>query len=110
MENPMQYLNGVHYRIEADAELEDLEKVEQVLNELAKSLTKTLPKIKGEVKVLGIDSLDASSVVYRITAPVSSLEQYAAQRIMRKEIKEALDKENIKIPFPQIEVHNSNES
>ncbi|MCI8548550.1 MAG: mechanosensitive ion channel family protein [Bacilli bacterium] len=89
---------------------EDLEKVEQVLNELAKSLTKTLPKIKGEVKVLGIDSLDASSVVYRITAPVSSLEQYAAQRIMRKEIKEALDKENIKIPFPQIEVHNSNES
>lgn len=94
---------GVDY----DAKTEDVEKV---LNEVASSLTKTLPKIKGEVKVLGIDSLDSSAVVYRITAPVSSLEQYTAQRIMRKEIKEALDKAGIKIPFPQVEVHSGNES
>ena len=85
---------------------EDMDHVEKVLNKVAKELTKTLPKIKGEAKVLGIDSLDDSAVVYRITAPVSSMEQYSAQRIMRKKIKEALDKENIKIPFPQVEVHN----
>ena len=34
------------------------------------------------------------------------MEQYTTERIMRKKIKEVLDKEKIKIPFPQLEVHN----
>jgi len=85
---------------------EDLEKVEKVLNNIAEELTKNLPKLKGEVKVLGINELEGSSIVYRITATVSSMEQYNAERIIRKKIKETFDKEKIKIPFPQLEVHN----
>ncbi len=84
----------------------DLDEVEKILDSVAADLTKTLPKIKGSVKVLGIDSLGDSAIVYRLTATVSSMEQYNTQRIMRKKIKEALDKANIKIPFPQVEVHN----
>lgn len=84
----------------------NMDKVEKVLNNLAKDLTKTLPKLKGDVQVLGITELADSSVVYRITAPVSSMEQYTTERIMRKKIKEVLDKEKIKIPFTQLEVHN----
>ena len=33
-------------------------------------------------------------------------ENFAVERLIRKEIKERLDKEKIKIPYPQIEVHN----
>lgn len=85
---------------------EDLEKVEKVLDKLVKNLNKTLPKLKGEVELLGINELADSSVIYRITAPVSSMEQYKTERLIRKELKSALDKEKIKIPFPQLEVHN----
>ncbi len=84
----------------------DMDKVEQTLNNVIEDLNKTLPKLKGNVELLGINELDDSSVVYRIIAPVSSMEQYKTERIMRKKIKLALDKAKIKIPYPQVEVHN----
>ena len=58
-------------------------------------------------KLLGIDNLGDSAVIYRITCPVASNKQFEAERIMRKEIKKVLDQEQIKIPYPQIEVHNN---
>ncbi|MCI8588928.1 MAG: mechanosensitive ion channel family protein [Bacilli bacterium] len=84
----------------------NLDRVEKVLNELAKELTETLPDLKGDVKVLGIEKMDNSSIVYRITAPTKSLAHYNVQRLMRKEIKQCLEKAKIKIPYPQVEVHH----
>jgi len=86
----------------------DINKVEKVLQKLAENLTNTLPDLKGEVQVLGIEKLEDSSIVYRMIAPTKSLSHYNVQRIMRKEIKECLEKNNIKIPYPQIEVHHGN--
>lgn len=88
---------------------DDVEKVEKVLTKLAANLTKILPKLKGPVEVLGIQDLDSSAVVFRITAKTQALEQFNVERMIRKEVKLCLDKENIKIPYPQIEVHNGNE-
>ena len=87
---------------------EDSEKVEQVLNELAEELTRILPKLKGKVELLGIQELSSSSVRYRIIAPTISMEHFDIERKIRKSVKERLDKENIKIPYQQIEVHNGN--
>jgi len=85
---------------------ENVQKVEEVLTELAEELTETLPNLKGKVEVLGIEKLDDSSVVFRIIAPTKPLEHYKIQREIRKQIKQRLDKKKIKIPYPQIEVHN----
>lgn len=85
---------------------DNVEKVEKVLKELAKELSNSLTKLKGPVEVLGIESLSDSAVIFRLTAKTSSLEHFRIQREIRKEIKLRLDKENIKIPYPQIEVHN----
>ena len=82
------------------------EEVEKVLKNLAKELSGKIEEAKGEIEVLGINELDNSSVVYRVTLEVSSMQQYAVQRLLRKKIKEALDNAKIKIPYPQIEVHN----
>ena len=84
----------------------DSDKVEKVLNDLAKNLKGKIPKSKGDIKILGIEDLEASGVIYRVTVEVASNEQYTAQRILRKEIKKALDAANIEIPYQQIEVHN----
>lgn len=86
---------------------EDNDKVETVLTELVSTLSSTIPHSKGEAKLLGIDNLGDSAVVYRITCLVASNKQFEAERIMRKEIKKVLDQEQIKIPYPQIEVHNN---
>lgn len=86
---------------------EDNEKVLDVLNNLTTELKTKIKKSKGDVRVLGIESLDDSAVIYRVVVPVAPMEQYEAQRILRYEIKKALENNNIKIPFPQIEVHNN---
>lgn len=82
------------------------EKVEKVLNELAKTLNGKMPEAKGELQILGITDLADSSVVYTVALEVSSMQQYTVERLLRKEIKRAFDDNNIKIPYPQIEVHN----
>lgn len=82
------------------------EKVEKVLNKLATSLNGKIENATGPVEVLGINNLADSSVIYRVTVKVKPMHQFETERFLRKEIKNALDKANIKIPFPQIEVHN----
>jgi len=85
---------------------DNLEKVEKTLNELAERLSKEIPNLKGSIEVLGIENLDSSAVVYRMTAKTKSLQQFTVQRQIRKEVKLALDQAKIKIPYTQIEVHN----
>ena len=90
---------GVAYEI-------DSEKVLKILNKLADDLDGKVPDAKGKMKVLGINELGDSSVVYRVTMEVSSMKHYSVERYLRKEIKKAFDSANIKIPYPQLEVHN----
>lgn len=84
----------------------DMDKVEETLNKMAQDLSNKIPKSKGEIKVLGINELESSGMVYRVTLETASAEHIGVERILRKEIKKALDKANIEIPYQQIEVHN----
>lgn len=83
-----------------------IEKVEKVLNDMANKISGKIPKTKGNVKVQGITELEASGVIYRITVETDSAKHLEVERLLRKEIKQALDAANIKIPYQQIEVHN----
>jgi small-conductance mechanosensitive channel len=51
-------------------------------------------------KVLGVQNLGASDVVIRIICKTRNMEQWGVERALRKAIKEALDANNIEIPFP----------
>lgn len=92
---------GVSYK-------EDYDHVEKVVNNLLKKLNKekTIPKVIGDISLLGINKLGDSSVEVRIVAETEAMENFAVERLLRKEIKKCFDTENIKIPYPQIEVHN----
>ncbi len=85
---------------------EDQDKVVRVLENLSKELDGKIKDAKGEIKILGINELSDSCIVYRVVLEVETMQHYDVERILRKEIKAAFDKENIKIPYPQIEVHN----
>lgn len=84
----------------------DIEKVEKVLTNLCERLSSELPHIKGKVELLGINSLEPSSIRYRITVVTESMKHYVVQRKMRKEVKLELDKHKIVIPYNQVVIHN----
>ncbi|MBQ8131945.1 MAG: mechanosensitive ion channel family protein [Bacilli bacterium] len=85
---------------------EDADKAIEVLTELSKELEGKIPNTTGTMNVLGIIELDDSSVNIRVTMETGSMKQYEVERRLRKEIKRAFDEKGIKIPYPQIEVHN----
>jgi len=45
-------------------------------------------------------------VLIRVAVKTDVLQHFGVQRKIRKEIKKLFDKEGIKIPYTQIEVHN----
>ena len=79
----------------------DIGKVETALNKLCKKLQKELNELKGDIKLLGIESLDESNLVFRITAEVETGKQYEIEREIRKQVKLLLDKTNIEKPQEQ---------
>ena len=86
----------------------DSDKVEATLNKMAENLYKKIPKATGKINILGINELEASGVIYRVTVETLPAEHIGVERLLRKEIKKTLDEANIKIPYQQIEVHNGN--
>ena len=85
---------------------EKYEKVESVLNDVINNLKKdTL--FEEIVLAPGIEDLSSSSVVYRISTIINIKDKFEAKRKILKEIKVTFDKNNIKIPYTQIEVHNA---
>lgn len=86
---------------------ENYDRIEKTVNNLLEKLNrKKIPNVKGDIKLLGITKLGDSSIEIRIVVETASYEHFEVERILRKEIKSMFDKENIKIPYPQIEVHN----
>lgn len=84
----------------------DLNKVEKVLNVAVATLKEKVPELTQDAMVLGVEKLDDSAVVYRIIGRCKPAKHFEAQRKIRRYLKESLDKAGIKIPYPQIEVHN----
>lgn len=84
---------------------ENIEKVEKILNNLFKNIKN--PNIIGDIKLLGIEKLDSSSVIFRIEAEVKPMKQYETKRDLLKQIKIELDKNNIEIPYEQLVIHNA---
>lgn len=84
----------------------DVEKVENILNNLCLRLQSELNNLTGDVQMLGIEELDENALIFRITAEVISGEQFGVQREIRKQVKIELDKNKIKIPYNQLVVHN----
>lgn len=84
----------------------DIKKVEKVLNEIKEKLDTEIEELTSPITIEGIDSLSTSSIDYLLTVKTSARNQYMVRRRITKEIKLAFDKNNIKIPYTQIEVHH----
>ena len=72
----------------------------------ASNIKDKIPNLVDDITLLGVQELSDSSVIFRITAKCKPAKHFEVERILKKEFKNCLDKNGIKIPYPQIEVHN----
>ncbi len=89
---------------------DDIEKVEKVLKDNLGQIKNKYKAIINGPEYVGVQSLSDSAVVIRITAECNEMMRYQVQRDINREIKIIFDKNNITIPFPQVVIHESNES
>ena len=85
---------------------EDIEKVEKTINTILKNIEKSEFIEKKTVQYLGVEELSDSSVNFLIKFICERDKQWQTRRNALKIIKKELDKNGIKIPYQQIEVHN----
>lgn len=85
---------------------EKYEKVEKVLKETLEK-SKELHKEITKVEYLGIENFKDSCIEYSIRITCLRETHWTIRREILKEIKKAYDKNKIKIPYNQLEVHSS---
>ena len=95
------YLAIVDLRISYN---ENPDKVSTALEEIKQELNGKVPNATGDIQIWGLDDFEDSNMRYRVVVETKSQEHYAAQRILRSEIKKRVDKRNIKVTCQQIEV------
>lgn len=81
----------------------DLKKLESILSNLFSKLS--IDGITGDIKILGLESYDDSSISYRVVVDTIPMKHYQVERELKRAIKLELDKNGIEIPFPQVVVH-----
>ena len=85
---------------------EDIEKVEKVIDKILEKIENNEYVEKKTAEYLGVNELSDSSVSFLIKFISERDKQWVTRRSALKVIKTELDKNGIKIPYQQIEVHN----
>jgi len=85
---------------------ENTQKVETTINKILPKLEKIEHVIKNSATYLGINQLADSQVIYQLKLDCTQDNQWQVKRDALRIVKTAFEEDNIKIPYPQIEVHN----
>lgn len=84
---------------------EDIDNAIKVITEAVNIFEKeNQENVKEPVQVLGVTALAASGVTIRVLGKAKPLTQWAMERELRKDIKVALDKAKIEIPYPKTQI------
>ena len=86
---------------------DDVEKVEKSFLKIVQKIKKMDKVSEEDVFYLGINKLDNSCVCYRIQIASKYVDQFIIRRKINEIVKNEFDSEQIKIPYPQIEVHDA---
>ncbi|KZE63703.1 mechanosensitive ion channel protein MscS [Fictibacillus phosphorivorans] len=81
---------------------EDIDKAQNIIQEVVKKAKPNYPEMVKEPEVLGVQMLGASEVVIRVTAEVLPMTHFKIARELRKTLKHELEKAGIEIPYPKM--------
>lgn len=86
---------------------ENVDEAIRVINKTNEEFEKThKDELRSKIETLGVISLNASGITIRVVGRAKPLSQWEMERELRKEIKIALDKEGIEIPYPKTLILN----
>lgn len=85
---------------------EDIDNAINVITSVCNKYKNENENIVEPIEVLGVNSLNASSVTIRIIGKTKPLKQWEAERELRKRVKKVLDEEGIEIPYPKTQLVN----
>ncbi|GMG98002.1 mechanosensitive ion channel family protein [Tepidimicrobium xylanilyticum] len=85
---------------------EDVDRVINVLEEVSQTLRKSNESILEGPNILGISDLGEYGIEITVIARTKPMDQWGVERDLRKEIKKAFERENIKIPYPRMDIVN----
>ncbi|MEW8955349.1 mechanosensitive ion channel family protein [Clostridium sp.] len=85
---------------------EDIDNVIKTLNEVCEEFGKKNENIVEGPTVIGVTALKDSAVTIRVCAKALSMTQWECEANLRKDIKQALDKNGIEIPYPKRAIYN----
>ena len=85
---------------------EDIDNAIKVISNVCNKYKSENEDIVEPIEVLGVNSLNASSVTIRIIGKTKPLKQWEAERELRKRVKKVLDEEGIEIPYPKTQLVN----
>lgn len=89
---------------------QNIDEAISVLQARCDKVREETPEIVDGPNVVGVQALGASDVVLRIIARTENNQQWAVQRKLTKELKDALDEAGIEIPYPhQTVIHKNGE-
>lgn len=84
---------------------EDIDNTINIIKETCKKFEKdNKDTIRNEIEVLGVISLNASGVTIRVVGKAKPMSQWKLERDLRKDIKVALDKAGVEIPYPKTQL------
>lgn len=82
----------------------DINKVKKVLKDLEKRLIEE-NKITN-MECLGLQTLDNSSIVFRLITHIDYNDKFPIQRLLNEEVVKEFKSNNIEIPYQQVVIHN----
>jgi len=104
-------INRSNYRSKAVCDIgisydTDLEKLDPVLDVILADIKARYPEVFiGELKCIGVEALGEFSITLRFCGDVDEKNVFSGRRLLNKELKIAFDKNNISIPYPQMDIH-----
>lgn len=87
----------------------NIEKAEKVIEELLPNMSNKYEEIVSLPELLGVQQLGTSDIMLRVVAETKPMYHWYIARMLRKEIKMALDANGIKAPFPKLVMYSRNE-
>ncbi len=83
----------------------NLQEVRETLNEICESFSKE-NSLSHPAECLGVEDLGDSGITIRVSIPTSYSDKFALARKFREQVKNIFEEKGIKIPYPQVVVHN----
>ena len=80
---------------------EDVDRAIATLEDLCEEMADSMEVLEDGPRVLGLSSLNDSSMTLRVWGRAKNMEQWGAEREIRRQIKRRFDRESIEIPYPR---------